>query len=46
MPLLTYIVLIYNIIAVKNPKLVLLLQSSICKVDLKLAFINDPGKTY
>ena len=46
MPLLTPIVLIYNTIAVKNAKLVLLLQSRICKVDLKLAFINNPGKTH
>ena len=46
MPLSTLIVLIYNIIAVKNAKLVLLLQSYICKVDLKLAFINNLGKTY
>jgi hypothetical protein len=46
MPLLTLIVLIYNIIAIKNPELVSLLQSRICKVDLRLAFINDPGKTY
>jgi hypothetical protein len=46
MPLLTPIVLIYNTIAVKNPELVLLLQSHIYKVDLKLAFINDPGKTH
>ena len=46
MPLLTPIVLIYNIIAVNNPKLVLLLQSYIYKVNLRLAFINDLGKTY
>ena len=46
MPLLTFIVFIYNIIAVKNPELVLLLQSYICKVDLRLAFINNAGKTY
>jgi hypothetical protein len=46
MTLLTPIVLIYNTIAVKNPELVLLLQSCIYKVDLRLAFINDLGKTY
>ena len=46
MPLLTPIVVIYNTITVKNPKLVLLLQSHICKVDPRLAFINNLGKTY
>ena len=46
MPLSTPIVLIYNTIAVKNPKLILLLQSHIYKVDLRLIFINDLGKTY
>jgi hypothetical protein len=46
MPLLTPIVLIYNIIAIKNPKLVLLLQNRICKVNLRLAFINNLGKTH
>ena len=46
MPLLTPIVLIYNIIAVKNLKLVSLLQSYIYKVDLGLAFINNLGKTH
>jgi len=46
MPLLTPIVFIYNIIAIKNPKLVLLLQGYIYKVNLKLAFINDLGKTH
>ena len=37
MPLLTPIVIIYNTIAVKN---------HICKVNLRLAFINNLGKTY
>ena len=46
MPLLTPTVFIYNIIAVKNAKLILLLQSYICKVDLKLTFINNLGKIY
>ena len=46
MPLLTPIVLIYNTIAIKNPKLVLLLQSCICKVDLRLVFINNLSKTH
>jgi len=46
MPLLTPVVFIYNIIAVKNLELVLLLQSRICKVDLRLTFINDLGRTY
>ena len=46
MPLLTPIVFIYNTIAVKNPELVLLLQSCICKVDLRLAFINNLNKTH
>ena len=46
MPLLTRTLFIYNTIAVKNTKLVLLLQSCIYKADLKLAFINDLGKTY
>ena len=46
MPLLTPTVLIYNIIVIKNAELVLLLQNYICKVDLRLAFINNLGKTY
>ena len=46
MPLSTPTVLIYNTIAVKNPKLVSLLQSCIYKVDLRLAFINNLSKTY
>jgi hypothetical protein len=46
MPLLTPIVLIYNTIAIKNPKLVSLLQSYIYKVNLRLAFINNLSKTY
>ena len=46
MPLLTPTVLIYNTIAIKNAKLISLLQSCICKVDLRLAFINNLGKTY